>query len=792
MCVSQTQSVALADFDRDGFTSVVSRAWAANGGTFSDNSGLVTQFSTEVWERLTNDTGSSNSDQITKDAALTGSGVANAVVHFTVDGTAIVDTATADGNGTWNFTPIGLGQGAHTIVASETDSSGDTSTASLTFTLDTAAPATPPAPADSAAINGYLNAVNDTAAQALTGTAENGSTVTIYDNGTQVGTAAADAVTGAWSFTIGQLPDGSTHSYTVTATDAAGNVSQPSAALRLVVDTTGPATPTMPTDSAAMATLNTLVSFNGSNGLSPWAGLMADANGDLFGTTTSGGVYGGGTVFEIVKTASGYASTPTTLVNFNWSNGASPYDSLIADASGDLFGTTASGGMYGYGTVFEIVKTASGYDSTPITLASFNISDGAGAEAGLIADANGDLFGTTPGGTNGTVFEIVKTASGYDSTPTTLVNFNGTNGTEPLFGNLIADANGDLFGTTAYGGAYNNGTVFEIMKTAAGYASTPITLVSFNFPNGGNTPEGGLVADAHGNLFGTTAYGGVYGGGTVFEIVKTASGYASTPTTLVNFNWSNGAFPFASMSIDANGDLFGTTTGGGNGYGTVFEIAKTASGYAGSPITLVSFDATGSNGASPIGGLIPDANGNLLGVTRLGGAHGDGTVFEITGASADSAVVNGYVNAAHDTTNQVLTSTAENGSTVTIYDNGTQVGTAAADAVTGAWSFTIGQLPDGSTHSYTVTATDAAGNVSQPSAALSFVVDTVTPTVAVSIGNTDVNVTNGTATVTFTFSEAPASFALSDTSAVGGTLSTARPTPRPSRAPPTPTSALPR
>ena len=112
---------------------------ARDGGTFSDNTGLVTQFSTTVWERLTNDTGS-NSDLITNDPSLTGSGVANAVVHFTVDGSPISDTAVADGSGMWDFTPIGLGQGAHTIVASETDTAGNTRTDSLTFTLDTIAP----------------------------------------------------------------------------------------------------------------------------------------------------------------------------------------------------------------------------------------------------------------------------------------------------------------------------------------------------------------------------------------------------------------------------------------------------------------------------------------------------------------------------------------------------------------------------------------------------------------------------------------------------------------------------
>jgi uncharacterized repeat protein (TIGR03803 family) len=118
-----------------------------------------------------------------------------------------------------------------------------------------------------------------------------------------------------------------------------------------------------------------------------------------------------------------------------------------------------------------------------VPLVRFNGTNGAGPHGGLIADADGNLFGTTlDGGANdvGTVFEIAKTAGGYASTPTTLVSFNGTNGAYPYYATVIADANGNLFGTTLEGGAYGDGTVFEIAKTAGGYASAPTTLVSFN------------------------------------------------------------------------------------------------------------------------------------------------------------------------------------------------------------------------------------------------------------------------------------------------------------------------
>jgi uncharacterized repeat protein (TIGR03803 family) len=446
-------------------------------------------------------------------------------------------------------------------------------------------------------------------------------------------------------------------------------------------------------------TPTTLVSFNDANGASPEGSLIADANGDLFGTTADGGANGDfGTVFEIAKTAGGYASTPITLVSFNDDDGESPSGSLIVEANGDLFGTSIQGGANDVGTVFEIAKTAGGYAGTPTTLVSFDDANGAFPNGSLIADADGDLFGTTlDGGANddGVVFEIAKTAGGYAGTPTTLVSFNGTNGFLPG-GSLITDANGDLFGTTTgldptTGDPLTDCTVFEIVETGAGYASTPTTLVSFNGTNGetpfgsliadshgnlvgttdsggvnhdgtvfeitgsgfaltrtaptltmlagfsgginGEEPEGGLIADANGDLFGTTSADGAFGGGTVFELAKTAGGYASAPTTLASFDVTTGETPMAGLIADANGDLFGTASAGGAGNaGTVFEIAKTAGRYASSPTTLVSFDSGGGSfphGADPLGSLIADADGDLFGTTLGGGADHFGTVFEI-------------------------------------------------------------------------------------------------------------------------------------------------------------------
>ena len=161
----------------------------------------------------------------------------------------------------------------------------------------------------------------------------------------------------------------------------------------------------------------------------------------------------------------------------------------------------------------------------------------------------------------------------------------------------------------------------------------------------GMTPQGGVIADAHGNLFGTTGCGGAHNGGTVFEIRKTRRGYASTPTILVSFcalpNCADGQLPIGDLLADADGNLFGATFAGGgqggvnngaNGGGTVFEITKTATSYAGTPTILVSFCAVANcaDGLTPGAALIADAEGNLFGTTFNGGANSEGVVFEIT------------------------------------------------------------------------------------------------------------------------------------------------------------------
>jgi uncharacterized repeat protein (TIGR03803 family) len=207
-------------------------------------------------------------------------------------------------------------------------------------------------------------------------------------------------------------------------------------------------------------------------------------------------------------------------------------------------------------------------------------------------------------------------------------------------GGVIIDSAGNLYGTTSNGG-WGSGTAFEMTKGSGGF--TLSTLVKFGVESGFSTapsgPSGALIADSAGNLFGTTPYGGEYGAGTVFELVKGAGGY--TVTTLASFDGTNGGGrPGTGVIADGAGNLFGTTYyGGASGYGTVFKLTKGSQGYVLS--TLASF--TGADGSYPMAGLVADSAGNLFGTTSYGGASGTlfgtgpyggasgyGTVFQIT------------------------------------------------------------------------------------------------------------------------------------------------------------------
>jgi uncharacterized repeat protein (TIGR03803 family) len=397
-------------------------------------------------------------------------------------------------------------------------------------------------------------------------------------------------------------------------------------------------------------TLTTLYSFGGGSDGAESASLIADASGNLYGTTTSGGT-GSGTVFMLTPpTMSGRPWTETVLYTFaGGSDGANPIVGLIADTSGNLYGTTTSGGSTGNGTVFKLTPpTTSGGPWSETVIWSFTASDGAQPFAGLIADVSGNLYGTTYAGglpfvdglrpNWGKVFRLTPpTTSGGPWTETVLYTFaGGSDGANPL-GGLIADASGNLYGTTLFGGT-GKGTVFKLTPpTTSGGPWTETVLYTFTGPPDGANPRGNLMFDVAGDLYGTTLWGGT-GNGTVFKLTPpTTSGRPWTETLLYTFaGGSDGGQPFGGLIADGSGNLYGTTSGVGRygtvstSNGTVFKLTPpTTNGGPWTETVLWSF-TSGSDGGYPEGGLIAaDASDELYGTTLWGGA-GYGTVFRLT------------------------------------------------------------------------------------------------------------------------------------------------------------------
>lgn len=375
------------------------------------------------------------------------------------------------------------------------------------------------------------------------------------------------------------------------------------------------------------------------DGAEPFAGLVFDSAGNLYGTTEGGGA--AGTVFELMPGADGNW-TETVLHSFgNGSDGAGPQAGLVLDADGNLYGTTYYGGAYDSGIVFKLAPGPKGVWTETILHSFGKGTDGAlPVVAGLVFDTAGNLYGTTEAGGVygvGAVFRLTPGADGsWKESVLHSFNPNGKDGVYPEAG-LTFDAAGNLYSTTASGGAYNYyGTVFELSPRAGGQWTEKV-IYSFNGADGGY-PQAGLIFDAAGNLYGTTFSGGVYSYGTVFQLAKKTRG-KWTEKVLHSFDRlsKNGSYLDASLIMDAAGKLYSTTFLGGDmsgcagsGCGLVFELARSTNGKWRERV-LHRFHDTNGDGFGPLAGLVLDAAGNLYGTTRQGGAYYFyGTVFEIT------------------------------------------------------------------------------------------------------------------------------------------------------------------
>jgi uncharacterized repeat protein (TIGR03803 family) len=308
--------------------------------------------------------------------------------------------------------------------------------------------------------------------------------------------------------------------------------------------------------------------------------VILDSAGNLYGTTQAGGIYGHGSVFEVSpKVGGGWTEEVLHSFNDNGKDGYAPYSGLVFDTVGNLYGTTSEGGIYNHGTVFEMSPKAGG-GFTEVVLHNFlsNKPDGMTPLAGLIFDGAGNLYGTTYyGGVYGygTVYEL-SPAGGSKWTETVLHSFPSNITGYPEFG-LTFDSAGNLYGTTVGESTVTYGTVFELTLTIGGSWSEEILhdFCSELDCADGTVPVGAPIFDAAGNLYGATRSGGPgkKPQGTVFEL--TLSGESWTLTTLHTFGQikDDGAMPEAGLILDSSGNLYGTTYQGGfYGTGSVYEI----------------------------------------------------------------------------------------------------------------------------------------------------------------------------------------------------------------------------
>ena len=330
----------------------------------------------------------------------------------------------------------------------------------------------------------------------------------------------------------------------------------------------------------------------GTDGATPYAGPVLDALGNLYGTTYLGGSLGAGTVYRLSPTGSSW--THTALYNYRaQTDGSGPaFGSLVLASGRFLFGTTEGGGYFG--TAFAVCACP----HREYVLRSFGKGkDGAQPIGGLVLDRAGNLYGTTSEfGANGfgNVFEL--TPSGNTVTETILYSFTGGNDPINPAAGVTLDARGDIYGTASLGGAHSNGAVYKLSRSGSAWKET--VLYNFQGNSDGANPVGGVILDKSGNLYGTTFDGGINGGGTVYELSPSPSGW--TFTTIYSLVGLYGG-PYNKLTLDENGNIYGfTNADGANLLGSVFKLSPSNGGWT---YTDLHDFIGGTDGASPYGSV---------------------------------------------------------------------------------------------------------------------------------------------------------------------------------------------
>jgi len=344
---------------------------------------------------------------------------------------------------------------------------------------------------------------------------------------------------------------------------------------------------------------------DGYDGIAPEGALIEDSFGNLYGTTNGGGINGVGTIYEISEST----GQETILHQFAGPDGAGPLAGPIRDAAGNLYGTTGLGGARGsLGVVYKLAP-----NGTETVLHKFHGgSDGAHPIGALVRDLAGNLYGTTEDGGSGsigsgTVFQV----KGYKET--VLYRFSGADGSSPD-GGLVRDASNNLYGTTSTGGAYGSGVVFKLSPSG-----NETVLYSFNGIDGLGPDEETLVLDSSGNLYGTTNGGGPADWGVVFSLSSEGK-YTILHAFAAKYG---GLLPWTGVVRDTRGNLYGTTAEGGvANHGALFRVSA-----SGDEKVLIRFN--GSDGSLPEAPPLLSSGNQLYGTTTQGGAYNGGVLYHV-------------------------------------------------------------------------------------------------------------------------------------------------------------------
>lgn len=303
------------------------------------------------------------------------------------------------------------------------------------------------------------------------------------------------------------------------------------------------------------------------DGGSPHGRLAFDSAGNIYGTTQGGGVNGSGTVYELTKSGGKWKEQVIYAFSAAGLDGASPSAGMTIASDGTMYSTTAGGGSYGAGAIFSLKKKGKTWKQTVIHSLNFP-SEGGFPYEGLMMDAAGNLYGGAPSGGsggNGVIYRLSPTKSGW--TYTNINNFTGQNGdgTGLYWIDLISDANGNIYGATSFGGTNGTGTVWELVysKPKKTYKEKILYEFGASGSGDGNNPYGGLARDSKGNLYGTTLNGGSSGFGTAYELTKEGKTWKETILQDFAGGSTDGQYPTGNLFLDTKGGVCGMAENGG-------------------------------------------------------------------------------------------------------------------------------------------------------------------------------------------------------------------------------------